>query len=126
MIKYFIIFLLFFQTLASGQCNYNGNPVEGFKIVNRSRNDIEIRVWENSVLIHSHIMKLNDQLTIWSNSDILIQFHQIGPYCSNDTSMKSEGHDLPNGWSEILVPYERFKKWNFMGIKIVEHKCKQV
>lgn len=101
-----------------------------FQISNKSQNDVEIKVYNQSRLIHHHIMHPNDELEIRQvNDGVLVQYKMIEIYCGGKNSIcKPEGQnrDLGNGWQECFVSewqltFNAVYYWTFRN-----RKCKQV
>jgi hypothetical protein len=121
-----LIILLLPGVMIAQQCSCS-NPEETLLIKSVSEGDFEIRVWKNSKLIHNHIMSTGDELTVNSNSNILVQIKYLSNHCrtkSEPGNLVRFGRRLENGWIETEIQYEELKK--FKRLKILDPMCPQV
>lgn len=119
--KYYFIIILFayYSTQAEGK---------SFAIRNSSATPIEVRVWMNGSLIHSHIMPVGQTLIIESNGfDALFQW-KVSKECPcipmKDSKLNPSVKSIGNDWYEVIIPYKNFGYIITPGIEYFGPICK--
>ncbi len=119
--KFLLAYLVFLPTFLFSQ-----------KIVieNISRNDVEIRIIKEGILIHHHIMHHKDQLTIddvgWYGTKILIRMFEVE--CDDHaTDGNFTQFIIKDGWTEIFFDKKQLQEYHPHGglLTINPIKCKR-